>query len=435
MAEGAERWTHWLEARTRDSGLELERVPINECHGWSLRDGALVSDTGGFFTITGLVTQAANAPDPAFAGPMIDQPEIGRLGFLIRPAGEGVEWLLQAKTEPGNHQATQIAPSIQATPSNFNRLHGGLPTVFLDLFRQADTSISDGFHSEQGSKFIWKFNRNQIVALPAGADPAPDDRWRWAGSRDLRQLLGLSYTVNTDARSVIATGAWALLGDGAALFRSPCLARSYAAPIRPVSRRPEDLLQPIQMNWTRTPLDGLPGRTLEPDRLAGPGGETEIVCFRTRVRGREVAEWRQPFLTQSHAGEQTLAMRIVNDKAEVFARILHEPGFGGRSELGPTVTDLYPTPPSVGCWFDGQETELLAIDQSDEGGRFFRTCVRYRIVLVKGTAAARRLPAGMWLSLSEFEVAARTSGVCTNELRTLASLMLSAPFDEACLAL
>ena len=85
---------------------------------------------------------------------MIDQPELGWLGFVVRTAGAGVEWLVQAKTEPGNVHGTQLAPTLQATRSNFTRVHGGRPTRFLDLFRAGDAVLSDGPHSEQGSAFL-----------------------------------------------------------------------------------------------------------------------------------------------------------------------------------------------------------------------------------------------------------------------------------------
>lgn len=58
---------------------------------------------------------------------MTDQPEVGRLGFIIRRGASGFKWLIQAKTEPGKVNATQLGRSGEASrlacpcPKRFRR--------------------------------------------------------------------------------------------------------------------------------------------------------------------------------------------------------------------------------------------------------------------------------------------------------------------------
>lgn len=54
------------------------------------------------------------------------------------------------------------------------------------------------------------------------------------------------------------------------------------------------------------------------------------------------------------------------------------------------------------------------------------------IILVDDDGAGRRSSGGLWMTLSEFEASVRTPTLCTNELRTLASLLLSASADVEC---
>lgn len=137
-----------------ESELRLEPVPFKDCAKWAYKNGQLAHDTGRFFSIKGI--QAGETPGAKYDSEamMIDQPEVGWLGFIARPDPDGIEWLGNAKTEPGNIDGTQFAPSIQATRSNYLRAHGGRANKFLDLFQNAKTFVSDAQNSEQGTRFL-----------------------------------------------------------------------------------------------------------------------------------------------------------------------------------------------------------------------------------------------------------------------------------------
>jgi oxidase EvaA len=367
---------------------------------------------------------------------MIDQPELGWLGFVVRKAGDGVEWLVQAKTEPGNVRGTQLAPTLQATRSNYTQVHGGQPSRFLDLFRAGGAVISDGPHSEQGSAFLWKFNRNTTIGLPSGHEVAMrDHRWTWCDARRLRDCLGRSYTVNTDARSVIATSPWALLADGGTLFTAEPLVRSY----RGSGQLVDSLLQrvagtgPPRSWWSWAPLDARSGFRLGRGAIYD-ADDREVVVFReVTTADREVSQWCQPFLTQTRPGPETLLVRILDGAAEVFIRLEHELGLGNRQEFGPSAMGSEHMPPYVTQLVESPESvELIRIDQSDEGGRFMQAQGSYRIVLThEDSDRRRRHPFGQWVPLWALEKLVRHPGATTNELRTLTSLLLSSELDRA----
>ncbi|MFD0982837.1 NDP-hexose 2,3-dehydratase family protein, partial [Tropicimonas aquimaris] len=235
MTDEANAIRNWLGEVRANSHLLLDRVALRECSRWLYRDGELHHATGRFFSIVGLAVNNVGMARHGRQLAMIDQPEVGWLGFIIRRTSHGIDWLLQAKTEPGNIDATQLAPSLQATRSNYTCVHGGLPTRFLDLFRGATAFVSDGPHSEQGTRFLWKFNRNSVLILPEGDTPDVSglEHWNWCSSGSIRDLLAEDYSVNTDARSVIATAPWALLAEGGLLFSAPVLAASYGQAVQP----------------------------------------------------------------------------------------------------------------------------------------------------------------------------------------------------------
>lgn len=130
----------WIERRRAESRLHVERVKARTCNEWSMSDTEIRHQSGRYFQVVG-----ARVDGGAFDGreqPMISQHEIGILGFLVRLGEDRNEWLVQAKTEPGNAHGTQVAPSVQATESNYQQVHGGDPTRHLEWFTA--TRSSDG---------------------------------------------------------------------------------------------------------------------------------------------------------------------------------------------------------------------------------------------------------------------------------------------------
>lgn len=435
---GIERW---LESARVKSHLTVREIDLADCRKWQLSSGRLVHETGRFFSIAGVEQRPAEAGGDGSLQAMIDQPEVGWLGFVVRDAGEGVEWLLQAKTEPGSIRGTQIAPSLQATRSNYMQEHGGQPTRFLDLFRAGDAVISDAPHSEQGSAFLWKFNRNTTLALPKDREiDLRDHRWVWCDGPSLRDCLARSYTVNTDARSVIATSPWPLLAGGGPLFRAQPLARSYRVRLenliaRLLERRA--IPRSPRISWSFVPLDAMPGWTLHPGGLRDPD-DREVVEYReVTTTDREVSTWCQPFLSQARSGLDTLIMRIVDGIAEVFVSLVQELGFGNRREFGPSIQTSAGIPGYLDRLLRSPNSiELVRIDQSDEGGRFMSVRGQYRIVLTRDDGDPRKqYPFGSWIPLGSLEMLVHEPGSTTNELRTLVSLLLSNKLDSALAAL
>lgn len=429
----------WLETARMRSQLSIRQVGFKDCNNWRFYSGKFVHKTGKFFSIVGIKTSAADLDYDAKVMPMIDQPEVGWLGFMVRQTEYSIiEWLLQAKTEPGNVFGTQIAPTIQATRSNYMLEHNGKPTRFFEDFNSGSTFVSDAPHSEQGTKFLWKFNRNSVLALPKtrASDELEDENWKWCGGSVLRTCLGLSYTINTDARSVISSSPWALLAEGKPLFNSPVLAASYKKPTTQfpaIKRRVGRVGLPASIGCDFVNLGDMPGWTMTNEGIFD-GDHNEVVsCFEVKTKDREVDVWHQPFLGQSTTGDFILLMRVVEGIAQFFIRIHKEYGFGDRLEFGPSIQKELAVPKLLLELADlGNAHTIIKLDQSDEGGRFMQVMAEYRVVLVSDQSNREVYPFGQWVHLSILEQITKHAGTSTNELRTLTSLLLSTSFDEAC---
>src|SRR5690606_37979641 len=97
----ADAIARWLDERRSLTKMDVRRIPLSQCEGWVHEDGAIRHISGRFFTIRGCRCESSLPHLQGLELPMIDQPEIGILGFVVRRAADGFEWLLQAKAEPG----------------------------------------------------------------------------------------------------------------------------------------------------------------------------------------------------------------------------------------------------------------------------------------------------------------------------------------------
>lgn len=432
----------WIEERRRALWPEVSPSPWFENREWEFHGGTLRHVTGSFFSIVGMRCSASGDPAQALDFPMIDQPEIGLLGFVVHPSQSGTHWLLQAKSEPGSVDFVQVGPSVQATESNYKRRHGGLPTRYFDLFHDARSpALVDTPQSEQGSRFVGKYNRNAI-RLVSERFESDHASWAWFHAAAVQRALLVDFLINTDSRSVMVCAPWSLLGgpdgpfDGSA--RTPAvspelveaLRRSYASAAPQIDGILERLREEEHGNplvRQSVPLESLRGWEIGEQRIFSKDEavDVEIGNYAVRAPGREVEQWQQPLLAVTKEHVAGLVLQPREGRLKAYLRFAREPGFGRQVQLGPSYQSDGANP----RWIEELALEatlprVVSVRQSDEGGRFMRSIVDYAVHVVDATTP---LPStdGVWVDLAELEALCRVSGAVTNEGRSAVSLLLA----------
>ena len=131
----------WVEKRNKEVSVEVERIPFADLDQWEVHpDKSLHHSSGKFFSIEGIRVKTDYPKPMEWGQPIINQPEIGYLGILAKEIDGVLHFLMQAKIEPGNVNNVQLSPTLQATKSNYTRVHGGKNSAYLDYFRHADSS-------------------------------------------------------------------------------------------------------------------------------------------------------------------------------------------------------------------------------------------------------------------------------------------------------
>ncbi|WNM31362.1 NDP-hexose 2,3-dehydratase family protein [Streptomyces sp. Li-HN-5-11] len=395
----------WLADFGRRAYTRVERIPLDRLEGWTEDPGTgdIRHETGRFFAIEGLRVRGFGGPVTGWDQPIINQPEIGILGILAKEFDGTLKFLMQAKVEPGNRNGLQLSPTVQATRSNYTRVHRGRAVPYLDYFRHTGGHrvLADVRQSEQGSWFYRKRNRNMVVE-PAG-DVEVLDGFRWLTLGEIHALLGADDLINMDARTVLSCLPFAGPGLDAVLGRRGDT-EFRAALVQSCSPEAGSLHSTREvLSWltearcrsdaqiSRIPLREVDGWVRAEDRIAHEDGLFfSVIGVRVGAGGREVAQWTQPMIEPNGTGVIAFLVKDIGGVLHVLMNARTEPGFADTAELGPTVQCIPENhallPRSARPRFLDEVVSAepgrvrFATLLSEEGGRFYHALNRYLVV-------------------------------------------------------
>lgn len=201
----------WLEARRKNVSFSAELIPLREVGGWQQADnGNIGHETGQFFRIEGVRVRSAPGVRE-IAGwdqPILTQSDGGALALLCRDTPErGVEFLLQAKADPGNIGYLQFCPTIQSTWENIRGLRGARRAPFAECLEPSENIrvIYRSKHNEEGSRFWQKSNENIVLFVEDASRLVVNaEAYRWASLSQIKQMILLDNVVGPYVRTVIA---------------------------------------------------------------------------------------------------------------------------------------------------------------------------------------------------------------------------------------
>ena len=440
----------WIHDARGACDMHVVEIPWTTSREWVFDGRRLRHKDDSFFAVVGATVHIKGERQHRLDQPLLDQPEIGILGFLVRTAGDRTDILIQGKPEPGNIGLLQAAPTVQATESNYRRRHHGKPTPFLEYFLSGKgTVLSDCLQSEQGTRFLAKYNRNMVVRVPHDAVLPGTPAFRWFPIQELLFLLLQDFQCNTDARSVLASCPWRILsgerspfsrwrgrgGPGEAFLHSyEGHAERFAVATPRILERLNELRSTANFVTTVTHLTDLRAWEISETGIRCADRETfSIRQFAVTTTDREVTHWDQPLAASSVEAHVVLLCQERAGLLHFLFSARPEIGFRERFQYGPTIQDLDGNSAILPDAEDqetalkealSRSTTLFSCLHSDEGGRFFRCVSSYGIALLP---PAHPIDVGdnlCWMTLRQVELLVSRPGVFSNEARSLISMVL-----------
>lgn len=439
----------WVAEQNARAKVQLRRCPIRSIPGWRFdaSSGRLRHGSGGFFSIDGIRIRTNWEGPQVWDQPIINQPEVGFLGILTQEIDGVLHFLLQAKIEPGNLHLVQLAPTLQATRSNYNRVHHGREPLFLDLFRKAGAEqiLLDQLQSEQGARFLRKRNRNIIIKVdqplcaPAG--------FLWLTLAQIKTLMRQDNLINMDTRTVISgipfgnqpADVVELLGFLAdapplqplhrSVLRSVLSAEGTRHSIDEIITFLTQLKSLYDLEVEHIPLAELDGWLIDELSIRRHDERFfEVIGVEVEISGREVTRWGQPMVKPAQEGLCAFVVKEINGLLHLAVQAKLECGNHDIVEFAPTVqclTGNYRQTKSGSLPFLEEvlatPPERIVFDslQSEEGGRFYQEQNRNLIVIAGDELSDELPPRYIWMTLNQLQTFIRFNNYLNVQARSL----------------
>lgn len=394
----------WMKSQNEEVVSNIMQIPISELRGWSYRDDRIRHNSGKFFSIDGIHIRTNYRNTPEWDQPIINQPEIGFLGFIVKKFNGVLHFLLQAKIEPGNLNIVQLSPTLQATRSNYTRVHGGKAPTYLEYFNgEKDVLILvDQLQSEQGARFLHKRNRNIIVEVGEDEELEVKDGYIWASLGQIKELLRYPNVVNMDSRTVISCINFGSYSEHSLRLLDAVKRMNGIHSSKPDSflysvlsgdnhlNELQDIIQWITSLKFKYELDVTPvgisemknwiydGNTIHHES----GKYFDVMGCRVEIGNREVVSWDQPMVRSAQEGLMGFIVKKINGIYHFLVQAKLESGNFDIVEMAPTVQCLtgnyrkgkneYTIPYLEQILNAPKEKIWYSSYQSEEGGRFFQ---------------------------------------------------------------
>jgi dTDP-4-dehydro-6-deoxy-alpha-D-glucopyranose 2,3-dehydratase len=428
------KWMREMNDRVR---VKIDRVPFSDMQEWCFSEetGNLVHRSGKFFSIEGIRVRTNWGTVHEWEQPIINQPEVGFLGIITKKIEGILYFLMQAKIEPGNINVVQLSPTLQATRSNYTRVHKGKAPVYLEYFNgeKPVKILLDQLQSEQGARFLKKRNRNVIVEIGENEEIEVYENFCWLTLGQIKSFLQHDNLVNMDTRTVIS-------GIHFGEYSSEVLDFYHAMAVRDGnSNRENDLLFSMLerdrhlhdldeiISWItqkkslyyldveRIRLKSVKDWVIADDEIRHDKRKYfSVIGVNVEIENREVQSWDQPLIKAAQEGIIAFIVKRINGVYHFLVQAKVEAGNFDLVEMAPTVQCL------TGNYRSGtSEYEVAFLDevlnapvervwysayQSEEGGRFFKEQNRNMIVEAGDDFPIEVPDNYIWMTLNQLKV-------------------------------
>ncbi len=418
----------WLSDQNEKVHVKVKMTSFDKLDSWCYKNGSIKHVSGKFFSIDGIKIKTNWGLVNEWQQPIINQPEIGYLGFITKEFNGILHFLVQAKIEPGNVNYVQLSPTLQATKSNYSQVHKGKKPLYLDYFQNAkpEQIILDQLQSEQGARFLKKRNRNIIIKVDS--EITVFDNFIWLTLGQLKNLMQYDNCVNMDTRTVIS-----------GISYGPNFENDFEKIIKPNDYFEDDIklgflnsaislknsfnsfdniiafLTNIKaehdLDVSKVPLKKMKSWFFNSDEIYHEQRKFfSVIAVDVEIGNREVLCWSQPMIKPAQEGLCAFVCKEINGQVHFAVQAKLECGNHDIIEFAPTVQCL------TGNYRQTQEGALPFLEyvlnakqnqiifdtmQSEEGGRFYREQNRNMIIMA-GQEISNLLPDKyIWITLSQ----------------------------------
>tara|TARA_X000000950_G_scaffold123936_1_gene155334 strand:- start:1964 stop:3226 length:1263 start_codon:yes stop_codon:yes gene_type:complete len=387
--------SNWLNDQKKKQFLKVEKKDLLKLIKWIYNKREIYHKSKKFFKITGIRIKTNFYKKKNWDQPIIVQNEIGILGIIKNIRTN--KYLLQAKVEPGNINKIQISPTVQATKSNYSRIHGGKKIPFLEYFQKKNKNLS--LQTEQAFRYYNKKNSNIITYVSKKFDL--DERFRWFSKIEIYNLLKEKNFINMDTLSVFSSFIkkkkidFPLNNKKEIIDWKKSLNKKYYLKNKIIS------LNSIK-NWNLT----------KKKIFHQTNNYFSVIGIKVKTNKREITEWNQPIIMGSKMAFVGYLIKKFRNTNHYLCRYILKPG----SKVG-TLTCTVNTSKLknykknkdltsfqknlISKYFINSKNIIYDNILSDEGGRFYHSQIKYMACKLNKSQNIKLPDRYIWLSQNQ----------------------------------
>lgn len=441
---------NWVALQNEKIKVNVTKIAFEELDQWSFSNETLNlrHQSGKFFSIDGIDVKTNWGLVSHWQQPIINQPEIGYLGFITKEFNGVLYFLLQAKIEPGNVNCVQLSPTLQATKSNYSKVHKGKAPAYLDYFVNATPSqvLLDQLQSEQGARFLRKRNRNIIIKIDE--DIPVLDNFIWLSLAQIKVLMQEDNLVNMDTRTVISGIPYGSFNKQSieilhllqeqnnrteisfqflkSTLQNSGELHSFDDLIQFVTKRKSH----YELDVVKIPIKNIENWVVEDYAIRHVDNKYfKVIAAKVEIENREVVSWSQPMIEPAQEGICAFICKEINGVLHFIVQTKLEAGNFDILELAPTVQCL------TGNYRNAQGIEqmpflkyVLEVNkkdiifdtlQSEEGGRFYKEQNRNMLILADDSIQIELPENYIWMTLNQMQVFIKFNNYLNIQARSL----------------
>ena len=140
-------------------------VPLRDVAAWHVYPDRISHETGAFFDVRAVAVSGGRREVSGWSQPVIAPHGIGVVAFLTARFDDVPHVLVQARSEPGCVDFTELGPTVQCIPDNYRHLPAEARPALLDLVLEApnEAILFDAVLSEEGGRFYHARSRYLVV--------------------------------------------------------------------------------------------------------------------------------------------------------------------------------------------------------------------------------------------------------------------------------
>ena len=439
----------WLKLQNEKINVKIEKIPFKVMNNWTFDNltGSIRHESGLFFSIDGIRVSTNHGYISTWDQPIINQPEIGYLGFITKEFNGVLHFLVQAKIEPGNVNHVQLSPTIQATRSNYNQVHKGNKPLYLEYFQNVtpENVLLDQLQSEQGARFLMKRNRNVIISVTD--EIKIYDNFIWLTLGHIKELMCYNNLINMDTRTVISGIQYGNFNENNAMllhyyiantnisthnaefFKSAVTSNNEVNNLDEIIHFITKIKSKYDLFINRIPLNEVKEWNISNTNISREDGKfCKVIGVNVIIGNREVVSWQQPMIEPAHPGICAFICKKINSVVHFLVQAKLECGNRDIIEMAPTVQCLtgdYRSPDShIVPFLDyvlNASSNQCIIDtvQSEEGGRFYKEQNRNLIIMADDNFSDELPENYIWMTLNQLYYFNRFNNYLNIQARSL----------------